>query len=258
MHRAAQKLADACMARQGFSVGLPDLYEPPSDKELGNFLDRRYALVYDDKTARKYGLHVPRYVEHGTKLPPVDPAYTEQVMAALFGADGDRRSPEDVDVSRGRLTSGGCLGQAEAELATGSRYLVSIGRSYAQPVRALNLDQTSAEDPRVKAAQGAWSACMARAGYRQKTTLSDLGSIPGVDLNAPTPSVAEIQLALQEVKCQQQTRVVDIWFQVESEYQRAKIDEQAEVFAEIKKENQQLLQRAADLLGEAVPAGSGG
>lgn len=56
-----------------------------------------------------------------------------------------------------------------------------------------------------------------------------------------------------EVKCQQRTKVVDIWFDVESEYQRMKIDQQAEVFAETKKENDELIQRAADVLGEETP-----
>jgi hypothetical protein len=250
VHRAVQHLANECMKRQGFDVGLPDLYQPTVNGRAYGFLDRRYAAVNDEKTARQYGLHVPLYVEN--PRPPAEPEMSQEAIGALWGPPGSGHARDDVDVSRGRLSSGGCVGQAESQLALGTHYIDGIGEGYAGPVRILNLDNTPDEDPRVIAAQAAWSSCMAEAGYQLKSTLDDQ-AVPGVDLATPLPSRAEVALAVREVRCQDRTKVVDIAFEVESEYEVKKIDEQAEVFAEIRKENEELIQRAADLLGEEVP-----
>lgn len=183
VHRAAQRIADACMTKQGFDVGMPDMFEPRIEGLTPNFLDRRYSAVYDEKTARKYGLHVPLYVEY--PRPPVEPELSEEASEALWGPPDAGYPREEVDVSQGRLSYGGCAGEAEAALSKGMRYVAGFGGGYAEPVRMLNLDDTPDEDPGVKAAQAAWLSCMAEGGYNLTSTMDDEGKIPGVDLDAP-------------------------------------------------------------------------
>jgi len=255
VNRAVVRITDACMSRQGFPTGLAAAFKPPAGGHVDDFLDRRYASVYDKPTALRYGLHLPTMVDTPT-MPPEDPRFTPEVAKALFGDIRDNPPAEEVNVAAGRTAYGGCMGQAEAQLAKGTRYTVALGEGYAQPARLLSLDTTDNEDPRVLAAQARWSACMAESGYDIDNTVSDDDPIPGIDLNSPKPSAAEIKLALVEVACQDKTHVVQTWFEVESAYQRAKIDEQAEVFAQIRRENQLVVERAAALVGEPVPAGT--
>lgn len=252
VHRAAQRIADECMKKQGFDVRLPDYHgESGVDGQPPDFLDRRYAAVYDRDIAAKYGLHVPSMVEHPVR--PPDTPMSDAAVEALVGAEADRTSGKDVDVSAGRLTYGGCLGQAESKLAQGSHYLVALGEALAEPVRQLNLDHAATDAPAVSAAQAAWSACMAKSGYRLASTLADVDGVPGVDMWARRPSPAEIALALHDVACREKTHVVDIAFKAEAAYETKKIDEQAQVFAQVEKENEEVIQRAADLLGATTP-----
>jgi hypothetical protein len=249
--RAVQALTRKCMEKQGFDEGLPDQAALETDKTFNGFLYRRYSAVEDEATARKYGIHLPVLVDN--PVPPSAPSMSAEFTEALFGSMAEGNPREQVDVSSGKLTYGGCMGQAEKALVGNSKYLVSIGQTPSEPVRKLNLDPSTREDPRVVAAQAAWSKCMAEAGYELSSTVADVEGIPGVDITSPTPSQAEISLALQQVKCQKATDVVDIWFKAESQYQTKKIDEDAQVFAQVKAENTDLLQRAADLVGEETP-----
>lgn len=251
VYRAVQRLTESCMKKQGFDGGLPDRIDLRAGGRSENFIDRRYAAVYDEATARKYGLHLPLLVENPE--PPPAPEMSNEFVEALYGPMSAGNPRENVDVSKGQLTYGGCMGEAEKALVGRSRYLVSIGQAPSEPVRNLNLDPSASEDPRVIAAQAEWSSCMAANGYRLESTTAEVEGIPGVDITLPAPSKAEIALALQEVKCQQETKVIDIWFQVESKYQEKAIDENAELFAEIRDENTDLIERAADLLGEETP-----
>lgn len=251
VYRATQQLADACMRKQGYDVGLPDRLTPPPGGHIDGFLDRRYAAVYDEATARRYGYHVPRYVDV-PRLPPTDPRFTPEAVQALFGTDSEKNSVESVNVAAGRTSYGGCMREAELKLAKGTSYVADIGQGLAQPVRLLNLDPAPADDPRVNAAQAAWSACMATKGYQVARTIGDDNQVPKLDLNTPLPSPAEIAEAVTDVHCQQRTKVVDIYFTVESEYELKKINEQPEVFAQIKRENAELVARAAALVGSDV------
>lgn len=241
VHEAAQLLTARCMESLGRPERLPDLYSTDQVGRIG-FLDRRYAAVYDIGTARRYGLHVPQYVEH-----PSRPAITPLPKAAeraLYGAPAERHPRERVDVAAGRLTFGGCLGQAEAELAAGTRHVVGIGQTPSEPVRRLDLDDTPSKDPAVVQGQEAWSACMSERGYRLASTIAPVDDVPGVDVEAPYPSEAEIDLAVAGVDCQHETGVVETWFQVEKEYQAAQIRRDAALFQQVRDENALVVERA--------------
>lgn len=251
VHRAMQRLVAPCMKAQGFDVGLPDQLQPPAGGHQPDFLDRRYDPVYDETTARKYGYHLPSQVDL-PQLPPEDPRMTPAARDALFGTDAEEHTDGEVDIAAGRTAGGGCTGLAEKRLGAEMSY-VSPATYWSQPVRLLALDPTSADDPRVLAAQKKWSTCMAEKGYRVTNTVSDENRQPRFDLTSRLPSKAEVAAALWDVQCQQRTRVVQIAFQAESAYERTKIDEQAQVFAQIKKENETLVDRAATFLGEDAP-----
>jgi hypothetical protein len=229
-------LVEACMRDLGFDTKIEEL--PAGGRLLaghGGLTYRRYAGVYDPQVAAVWGYHRPEDIDPNWVW--VNP-YSEAEQLAMAGdlseysADGSRL---------------GCYGKADQQLSEGLEYMVAGGLSWAEPVRQLALAPSYEEDPRVLAAQAAWSKCMAEAGYQLEHTLADL-PIELVNFDIfPVPQV-EIDMALQDVSCQQQTGVVQIVFEVETEFQLQVIEQNAEVFAQIFAEKEEVLRRAAALL----------
>src|SRR5262249_10744370 len=107
-------------------------------------------------------------------------------------------------------------------------------------------------DPRVLAAERAWSSCMAGHGFSYKTA-TDLErgrTWP----NPPTP--AEVRTAVADVHCVQQANLANTYVTVEAAYQKALLGEnQADLqqeqagFVTLQQRAQQVLQLpAADIL----------
>lgn len=246
--RAAEHIADVCMTAQGFKSGLLSDYQ--TSTVLDNLVFRRYAGVYDERTAEKYGYHLPGQTDDS---PSTGRDLDQAAMTAMYGKFGEGSAREDVDVAAGKLTYGGCMGKAEAQLAKGTRFIVGIGQGYAEPVRELSLDTKPASNVKVLAAQRRWAACMAESGYQMKATVAENPSMKTLDLDTPRPTAAEIEMARADVKCQKRTNVVRTWYEAEVAYERRVIDKHAEEFADIRKDNDTLIQRAAKLLGESAP-----
>uniref|UniRef100_UPI0033B68F8F hypothetical protein n=1 Tax=Nocardioides sp. NPDC006273 TaxID=3155598 RepID=UPI0033B68F8F len=186
---------------------------------------RRYAAVIDVGTAKKFGYHVPE-----------DPGFDE-VIAQQESWGSDVSVVDD------------CGRRAQAEILRGLdlKHIGPQNSWVASPVRELNLQRVTSRDPKVVAAQAEWSKCMAEGGYHMATTLSDLpqGAAPlGSDTK---PSRSEIEMALHDVACQRRSGVISVLYETELAYQEEQIRANQEVFSEILKENQKVLEKAVRL-----------
>ncbi|WP_151482952.1 hypothetical protein [Streptomyces albicerus] len=226
MTDAMSSLAQRCMKRSGFDYRPDDTQSP----DIG-VMDRRYGIA-NSHTAEAYGYHfpTPKAGESATK------SLGEAGRVALAGkplADGSL----DPD--------GGCIGEAKRRLAGGD---AEFGPD--KSARELNMESfvRSQKDPRVLTVFRTWSSCMAAKGYRYA---SPMDAIDDPAFGAEKTSPAEISTARADVECKKKTGLVSTWFDVESEWQRAEIDENAEELARIKRHKTDQLKRAAAELGES-------
>jgi hypothetical protein len=103
-------------------------------------------------------------------------------------------------------------------------------------------------DPRVLAAERAWSACIARHGLTASTpTDLEFRSWPAV----PTP--VEVADAVTDVRCKQQSNLANIYLTVQAAYQRAAIELNAPSLTELQSDFGVLQARARHLLELPAP-----
>lgn len=225
IQRAHGMIERKCMAAQGFDWVPP---APYTSDVFGRDVNRRYRYVLDSDIAAEFGYHVAK---SGRQEEP-EPSLSDDELVALSG---------DEDVAE---EPGGCMGEAIKQLSGGLKYVESGGLNLPYPVREVNFEaySRSQQDPRVEAALGKWSTCMADRGFK---TSDPVNYLPAeFDIGTPEPSTAEVDMARSDVECQLATDVVRVWFDVDSEIQRTMLGERAEVFARITQENAELLRRA--------------
>jgi hypothetical protein len=178
------------------------------------------------------GIVIPGFVgvqnKHG-------PAWTSALLGFVPGARAGAPQHE------------GCLQAADTEL-----YGRLSGNPNPDPVPGIAIQsaQWTQSDPRILAAQRAWSACMARSGLSYKSPAQVAGR------NWPsTPTPAEIATAVADVRCKTQTNLVNTWLTVEAAYQQALISQNLTSLARLQASFGALLRRAEELL--QLPAAAG-
>lgn len=198
---AATALERRCMRAKGFELpaGYGGKYLPTAPPPMVYY---GVAILAD---ARRFGYRAPGLA--GT-TPPAGPAVSSGVLTA-FG--GDRTSP-------------GCAEQAYTALR-----IAEADDAYGalQRLRSEALAAVYA-DPRLHAADSAWSACMRRAGLdypdplapgRDRTLLGRGLPIPkGATL--PPPSPAEKQVATIDVGCKDVTHYLPTFAQLSASHQQ--------------------------------------
>jgi hypothetical protein len=229
------------MKKKGFDIDWPEAVTETRPGGYG-MVYRRYAGVYDRSVAARWGYHPPDYVandEYFANLPPIDEAELE----AMGGTYEEREVAAATTGYRA-----GCYGESDAYLLAGTVSYTSVdGHARAEAVRVL-LGEGSSHylvDPRVLAAQAAWSACMAKGGYDLANPLADK-PLDLISVDSPVPWASEIEMALWDVDCQAESGVVEVSFEVESEFQRGVIDRDAEVFARVLVDNELIVRHAAE------------
>jgi hypothetical protein len=117
--------------------------------------------------------------------------------------------------------------------------------------QAVRFTQT---DPRVRAADRAWSRCMARRYFRYPSP----GAAEGRGWPSP-PTKAEIATAVADVACKAKVNLVNIWLSVEAAYQQALIRQNLAALAQLQDRFAPLLRRAAAAVAAApgTPARAG-
>ncbi|WP_460406631.1 hypothetical protein [Actinophytocola sediminis] len=226
-------IVQRCMAEKGFD------WEPPAPRTgdaFGRQVSRRYRYVLDRDIAAEFGYHLVGAAEADQQAEPLADAEAR----ALAGDDEEFREE-----------SGGCTGAAIERIADGMEYVEAGGLNLPYPVYEVNVDSyaRSQRDPLVRTALDEWVACMAERGYEVPDPVEYLP--PELDIDSPEPSTTEIDMALWDVRCQERTDIVDVWFAVESRIQQRLLDERAAVFAQIERENAELRLRSAEILESA-------
>ncbi|QMU69593.1 hypothetical protein [Streptacidiphilus sp. P02-A3a] len=232
------KLASACMRRYGFGYSVPAAPVAPEQLPVN---ESRYGVMTPDQA--RYGYHfmaVEMKRLRAGAAPIQDPPKVTPAMAAVLW--GSSSGPVD-----GRsVPSGGCNGEATTEL--GGRNGRYGDPDIAESIQADSYDR-SQSDPRVLKAFAAWSACMRADGYDYPS--------PNAATNDPRwsasaePSAAEIATARADVACKRRTNLVGVWASVESAYQDAAIELNADSLRQARATMQRELRTAATLLGSS-------
>ena len=219
LDRADDILTARCMARAGFQA--PPTGLPPTDD---NQFYRRYGVV-DRTVAERYGYH---------------PEPGSPILVALSRQSGVGKQRQLSDAEKVALYGGaalpapgtppaGCLGEVAHELKQ------QQGADLTDVVSVINFRayDKSRNDPVVRAATRAWSACMASKGF---SYADPLAAIRDNRWASPQPSKAELSSAVGDVDCKGRTDLVNIWFAADSRLEQADIQKHVEQLTTLRKE----------------------
>ncbi|MEU1367966.1 hypothetical protein ABZ454_17735 [Streptomyces sp. NPDC005803] len=241
VERARSSLISACMKR--FTLDFTP-YTPDYTKMAGQ-VSNRYGPT-DTKVAATHGYHPAReQIAEGEA--PGQKALSADMRRVLGSsiAPAGATPPESPGSYRGiRIPAGGCAGEADRTLTSGGGIIQD-----AEAAIAINFSsfEKSAADPRVKKVFAAWSTCMREKNFSYATPLE---AINDPRWKTDGPSAPEIATAVAEVECKQRYGVVDVWFSVESTYQRADITAEAKRMAQVRKGIDVAFENAAAVVGE--------
>lgn len=197
VQRAEKKLVTACLRRFGITVDLGDPAPPPFSQNA-----RRYGLA-DEARASRLGYSTPEITKR-----PSRPDLPAKARKAAWG-----EGPAKI---RGRdLPEGGCVGEAGRTLNAGAEPAGTLADRL-----AFTALEASEKDRRVRAAFARWSVCMRRAGHAYATPRDANRDRRFIDGPGHRIGPAETAVAVADVRCKQQVRLIDIWASVEAAYQK--------------------------------------
>ncbi|MFJ9554251.1 hypothetical protein ACIRPH_10560 [Nocardiopsis sp. NPDC101807] len=228
---AEDLLAGDCMR----DAGLPWEPLPPPPEEDGDPLNRkRYGLV-EPGLAERHGYHPPPPAEDQRARDLVwraREALPRDHWTTAYGADGE----------------GGCLAEAretlrrdvpEMDIALLNGY---IGQTF----------EASREHPEVLRVFGEWSTCMRAEGFDYADPLDANGDPAWAETEEP--SDLEITAARTDLRCKEETGLVEVWSAVEEEIQREVIDSHPEDFAGFARAKEAELDAARGVIARHGPA----
>jgi len=182
--RAHMVLMADCLGRHGIEFEIPEPRPIPWARN-----EQRYGLT-DEARAARHGYHVPGI----TDRPPLR----------------EPRLPDDI--------ADECLAWARRRLARGAPDLPERRLADMLSLRTFHL---SREDSRVRAAFSAWSRCMRQNGFSYPDPMAANNDVA---FATEVPTEDEIRVAVADVRCKRQVRVVEVWAAVEAAYQRQAIE----------------------------------
>jgi hypothetical protein len=213
LNNASIMLQNDCLQRFGFPGKLPLKADAPDFLTKVN--PTRFGPT-DPAVAQQHGYRNPN---SGTLKPPAPSTLaplTEAETALLSGKGAS-------EVNGTGVPPGGCFGEAQAKLAEGGPPTPKE-EAYARNLASRLLGPVS-QDERLVAAQAKWSACMKAAGFVYKNTTE---AMQDQSWTSPTPSPREIQTAVADVRCKQETKLSDIGIAVWTAYEQQAIELHAE------------------------------
>ncbi|MFT4051909.1 MAG: hypothetical protein QM677_06620 [Microbacterium sp.] len=194
---AEYKAMQSCMKRYGLTFDQPVWTVPSENHDY----DRLFGVL-DLSEAQSYGYHVPgdavlasgeteKGADSKSDSAELDPAFLDVAMG-----DGETQV-----VNGQKIPDGGCIAEARAKI--GDDY--AIQSLYEEAVN-YGLSQSD-RDPRVIAAFGSWSRCMAAFGFDYAT--------PREAINDPqwatqVVAAAEIETATADIKCKVSTGLTSL------------------------------------------------
>ncbi|GFM99993.1 hypothetical protein Sfulv_48040 [Streptomyces fulvorobeus] len=246
---ALRILQTRCMSEYGLTVDLPrpGVNPPPHSNAVS--IERRYGLS-DRAQAQKYGYGLPK--ELSRSLESVEEGLSGIEVEVLTGRKKPEFAPpkgaKDSDGHFGRvpeparaehngkkLHEGGCAGWSKRRLKVNEE-----DAGFVAGLASTSLSESRPLKP-VEKALKSWSACMKDKGraaadpYRAMEQGYADGD--GTTKNA-------IELALDDIDCKEQTRLIEVWFKEESAIQKRLIEENKDQLAAIKKRMGEVLAAA--------------
>jgi hypothetical protein len=230
-----------CLKRFGIDSAYPDrrVLRGPATRT-----ERRYGTP-DAARAREWGYWLP-----GDDTAPDDaePGTAEnQVSSGTVAEYAGRKVPE-----------GGCHGEAVRALDGPD----ATPQTYGDALRTANDMELAAYEkarrhPRVRKAEQAWAACMARRGYDLPADVfsaSDRLDLPPVRPR-PAPSSPEIATAVADAACMGEASVVPVWQTVEAACQREEIAKDPAKWEDVRRTYRAHFENVARVLRENPPPG---
>lgn len=254
--QASDILIRDCMVGRGFDVAAVDSFletaspDPEqlsvAEKQAGQV--REILGLTDRREARESGYleWVTARVEQNRTRTTADPNDPEDSLTARFG-------PEFMAALGDPGGASGCGGEAGSHLrGDAGGPPVDVAELYHEAVgRAV-------EDGRVGHTFGAWSECMADRGHDYDTPVEPLreheqeaGERSGGQTPVPPADEAQIDLALDDVACKDDTDMVGTWFAVLAAHEQDLIDENAEALQDLLDYDAARLRRARDVVDGA-------
>ncbi|MEE4546883.1 hypothetical protein V2S66_33575 [Streptomyces sp. V4-01] len=234
LDQLSHRMTTECMARYGFHyVPTPAGSHPPPSVDAANMV-RRYGIM-DLTQAGTSGYHLA----YDTGQPPAPLRMTVAEYTVLTGRAGaEGAEPTAKPNYKGReIPQGGCLGEAARKSGE------NVDQTLVERLNKDSLDRSQTE-PRVRAAIGAWSACMKKNGYTIANPL-----VAGDHIGGETASGPEIDQAVADVSCKAKTGLVQVWYQADAALQRNEIEQNQLALAKVKQQLQAALQNAAKTTG---------
>jgi hypothetical protein len=225
-------LTAQCMSGFGLHLDGPDWGTLTPDVPVKTMHYRLYGLI-DSEHAIRYGYHSPAEAEKTTEQRSSDSIpgdYSNVLGAKLGGGEFDGKL----------IPEGGCIGLARKEVEGG----ISGQNSLVEELRFRSWTAGS-RDSRVETAFGAWSSCMAEAGfsYEKPEDANNDAAFSGTDF-----SRLEIDVAVSDVQCKKKTNLIGIRTAVESAYQEEEIRLHAADLARLIKQHDEAIDRARKVL----------
>jgi hypothetical protein len=235
IERGRQRLTVACMKRLGFAYQPPQLgLHPPASSNDSN-MPRRYGIT-NRTEAQQWGYHVP---PRGEQSPPSSTPLSKAAHEALTGSADAPRPGATPGGGKNGIPKGGCIGDARRTLDA------DFTDTLAGRLNKESFNKTM-QDPAVKAAERQWSTCMKSRGY----AAGDPYNVTDTYRPAAgaTPSKEEIAVAVADIDCKKETRLVDTMFAVESGIQRGLIEDQQLALNAGREKISDALRASADIL----------
>jgi hypothetical protein len=251
--QASNLITERCMTAKGFDDTSP-ASAPFSNVTSLEAIEIGGAGLTSGSQAKTFGFAHPKGPGLGTAGGPAIIGY---VGVSFFGNAlkvGKAYTQALLGFSPG---FGGAPGSHESCLQQGSQavYGSANGTPASDPVPQIAQQSVgfTASDPRIHAAERAWSACMARRYYHYSSPSQV------EDRHWPTPPhKAEIRTAVADVRCKTQTNFLNTWLAVEAGYQAALIGRNLTALSQLQANFTPLLHRAEAALAEANGLGAGG
>ncbi|MET8697452.1 hypothetical protein ABZW10_01040 [Kitasatospora sp. NPDC004723] len=243
---ARDALTTRCMTGFGFTYAVePAPAEPGTVSK--NLTQWRY-FVTDAAEAAQYGYTVKDY------RPGQKPSRAQQPPTYLLALTGSPtgaavlpgQTPESGKEINGRqVPPGGCLGEANGKLGATAANGNGADAQLVTDIKDTGWKQ-ALTDARLLAAFAAWSGCMKAKGYDYPTPIAATDDPQWQTLGASSEKAR--QTATADATCKAEHNVVGIWFTVESAYESALIEQNAEALRAVKQDIDKRVKLAAQAL----------
>ncbi|WP_319683477.1 hypothetical protein [Streptomyces sp. AK02-01A] len=207
---AENVLTERCLRKYGIEFRVP-----PVPQRTG-ISDRRYGLS-SAADAAQYGYHLP------PDLPPYNPTQglAAEEAAVMNGAPGGPTAGKTLTYRGMKVPAGGCRWEAARSLAAGheDRKAAAVAGNIANESY-----QVSIKDKRVQDVTREWSACMKSRGFTYSSPMTALGDSKFLEQEMADHETATAEA---DIRCKKESDLLNVWFSVESEIQKAMIAKQS-------------------------------